>query len=135
MKDAGLVAHCIELLGGPAHAQARRMFGGHGIRVDGLFVALIAFERLYLKADDLARAEFAAAGCRPFEYTKKAGQTLVMAYWTAPDEAMDSPAAMQPWLRLAMASALRAQAAKAPAAPRKARAASAAARPRQPRRG
>jgi DNA transformation protein len=126
-----LVAHCIELFGGPARARSLRMFGGHGVYVDGLFLALVAFDRLYLKADAQAQPAFASAGCQPFTYAKKTGEQQVMAYWTAPDEAMDSPEAMQPWLRLAMASALRAQAAKAPAAPRKARAAPVARRTRQ----
>ena len=31
--------------------RSRRMFGGHGLYVDDLFVGLIAFERLYLKVD------------------------------------------------------------------------------------
>ena len=39
-----------------ARRRARRMFGGHGSVVDGLFVALIAFDRLYLKADAPAAA-------------------------------------------------------------------------------
>ena len=46
-----LVEHCLELLAPLGTARARRMFGGHGLRVDGVFVALVAFERLYLKAD------------------------------------------------------------------------------------
>ena len=44
------------------------MFGGHGLYVDDLFVALIACERLYLKADADTRPQFAAAGCEPFVY-------------------------------------------------------------------
>lgn len=112
-----LVEHCIELLGGRPRARALRMFGGHGIYVDGLFLAMVAFERLYLKADSQTQPAFVAAGCQPFTYSKKTGEQQVMAYWTAPDEAMDSPAAMQPWLRLAQACALRAQAAKRPRKP------------------
>ena len=44
------------------------MFGGHGLYVDDLFVALIAYERLYLKTDAQTRAAFEAAGCEPFVY-------------------------------------------------------------------
>ena len=126
-----LVEHCIELLGGRPRARAMRMFGGHGIYVDGLFLAMVAFDRLYLKADAQAQPAFAAAGCQPFAYSKKTGEQQVMAYWTAPDEAMDSPEAMQAWLHLARASALRAQVAKRPAAAPKARAAAAAPRARK----
>ena len=95
------------------------MFGGHGVYVDEQFLALIINEVLYLKADATARPAFEAAGCQPFGYTTAAGQRAMLAYWSAPDEAMESPAAMQPWARLAMASALRAAAAKRPAALRK----------------
>jgi DNA transformation protein and related proteins len=50
------------------------------------------------------------------------GKRVTMSYWTAPPAAMESPAEMQPWARLALAAALRARAAKPSAAPRKARA-------------
>ncbi|EHR73058.1 regulator of competence-specific genes [Burkholderiales bacterium JOSHI_001] len=130
--DAELVAHCMELLGGAPRVRGRRMFGGHGFYVDDLFVALLSSERLYLKADNWVQPDFEAAGCQPFRYAGHDGQVTVMAYWTAPDEAMDSPALMQPWLRLALASALRAAAAKAPAAARKPRAAAPKAPARQP---
>jgi DNA transformation protein len=80
--------------------------------VDDLFIALIAFDRLYLKADDETRAKFEAAGSQPFKYAKHDGETVVMSYWTAPEEAMDSPGAMAPWARLAVAAALRARQAK-----------------------
>jgi DNA transformation protein len=107
-----LLDHCLELLGAVGRPRARRMFGGHGVYVDDLFIAIIAFDRLYLKADDTTRARFEAAGCQPFTYTRKGDETIALGYWTAPEEAMDSPGAMAPWARLAMAAALRARQAK-----------------------
>lgn len=115
------VAHCLELLGSVGPARSRRMFGGHGFYVDDLFIALIAYERLYLKVDAATRAAFEAAGCQPFVYDG-AGKSVTMAYFTAPEEAMESPPLMQPWARLALAAALRARAAKPPARPPKAQA-------------
>lgn len=114
-------AHCLELLGSAGPARSRRMFGGHGFYVDDLFIALIAYERLYLKVDASTRAAFAAAGCQPFVYDG-AGKSVTMAYFTAPEEAMESPPLMQPWARLALAAALRARAAKPPARAPKAQA-------------
>jgi DNA transformation protein len=120
MVDANpLVAHALELLSALGRPRSRRMFGGHGLYVDDLFIALIADDTLFLKADDQASAAFAQAGCRPFTYAGSNGQRTVMAYWSAPDDAMESPALMLPWARLAMASALRAAAAKRPPAARK----------------
>lgn len=118
-NSADLVNHCLELLGSLGPTRARRMFGGHGLYADDLFVALIVADQLYLKVDDHTRTTFEQAGCRPFEYARQDGQRAVMSYWTAPDDAMESPALMQPWARLAMASALRAANSKRPATPRK----------------
>jgi DNA transformation protein and related proteins len=120
------VAHCTELLAPLGSVRTRRMFGGHGFYVDDLFIALIIGERLYLKADALSRPAFDAAGSEPFVYTKPSaaeGRLVSVNYFSAPEEAMESPPLMQPWARLALAAALRARAAK-PAAARPARKAS-----------
>jgi DNA transformation protein len=150
---SALVEHCLELLSPLGEVRARRMFGGHGLYIDDLFVAVIAFDRLYLKADEASRPDFIAAGCEPFVYTKPSptsrggteppegvrgglGRTgaagasgrnlqVTMSYWTVPAEAMESPALMQPWARQAIAAALRARSARPSAAPRKTRAAKA----------
>jgi DNA transformation protein len=121
-RDSAFVAHVLELLTVVAPARSRRMFGGHGLYLDGLFVAIVADERLYLKADAETAPRFQAAGGEPFRYDGK-GKPMTMAYWTLPAEALESPAEMAPWARLAMAAALRAQAAKDArvAAPAKAR--------------
>ncbi|MBS0436634.1 MAG: TfoX/Sxy family protein [Proteobacteria bacterium] len=114
-----LVEHCRELLAPLGAVRVKRMFGGHGFYVDELFIALIAFGRLYLKADASTRARFERAGCEPFVYeTQKSGKgkPVTMSYFTAPEDAMESPALMQPWARLALEAALRARAAKKPAA-------------------
>jgi DNA transformation protein and related proteins len=123
-----LVDHCLELLAPLGTVRAKRMFGGHGLYIDELFVALIAFERLYLKVDAQTQPAFTDAGCEPFIYDGKV-KPITMNYWTVPAEAMESPALMQPWARQAIEAALRARAAKPPAAPRKTRAAASKAKP------
>lgn len=116
------VAHCMELLASAGPVRSRRMFGGHGLYVDDLFVALIAFERLYLKVDTQTRERFETAGCTPFVYDG-AGKSVTLGYFSAPEDAMESPPLMQPWARLALAAALRARALKPPAPARRPRAA------------
>ena len=126
--DNDFVTHCLELLAALGQSRAKRMFGGHGIYVDERFMALATGHQLYLKTDALNREAFEQAGCQPFEFAGADGQRVVMSYWSAPDEAMDSPAQMLPWARLAMEAALRAAITKArpvtarakaqPAAPR-----------------
>jgi DNA transformation protein len=109
------LAHCTELLGAAGTVRTRRMFGGHGFYVDDLFIALITGDQLYLKVDAPTRAAFETAGCTPFVYDA-AGKSVALNYFSAPEEAMESPPLMQPWARLALAAALRARAAKPPAA-------------------
>lgn len=119
---SGTLDWTLELLAPLGAVRARRMFGGHGLYLDGLFIAILASEVLYLKADAQEQAAFAAAGSRPFSYPRQGGEQAVMAYWRAPDEAMESPEGMAPWARRALASALRAAAAKAAAPQAKPRA-------------
>lgn len=110
---SALVEHCTELFAPLGAVRVRRMFGGHGIYCDELFIALIVTDRLYLKVDALSQPTFEAAGCAPFTYERK-GRGVALRYWSAPPEAMESPALMQPWARLALAAALRARAVARP---------------------
>ncbi|MEO8155113.1 MAG: TfoX/Sxy family protein [Rhizobacter sp.] len=107
------VAYCAELLGALGPARVKRMFGGHGFYVDDVFLALAMADRLYLKTDAQTRPRFEAAGCEPFVYGS-GGEQVSIGYWTVPDDAMESPALMLPWTRLAMEAALRARNAKPP---------------------
>jgi DNA transformation protein len=109
------VAHCVELLQPMGPVRSKRMFGGFGLYVDDIFVAIVAFDRLYLKVSDDSRAAFKDAGCEPFVYDSKNG-SVSLGYWTAPADALESPALMQPWARRALQAALAARAAQ-PAAP------------------
>lgn len=108
------VAHCSELLSSAGRVRTTRMFGGYGLYVDELFVAIVAYERLFLKSAPDTRARFAAAGCEPFRFTKKGGEEVETSYLEAPADAMESPALMAPWARLAVQAALAARAAKVP---------------------
>ncbi len=106
--DRAFADHCCELLSGVGPCVARRMFGGWGISTEGLNIAIIAWETLYLKASPETEAHWRAAGCEPFVYEAK-GKAMQLRYYTAPAEAMDSPALMLPWARLALQAALAAR--------------------------
>ncbi len=99
------MAHGVELLEGSGPVRARRMVGGFGLHVDGLFVALIAFERLYLKAGEAGEPLFRQAGGQRFGYAAE-GRTVALRDGTPPAEALAAPALMQPWARRAMQAAL-----------------------------
>ena len=113
---ADFANHCMELLTPLGPVLARRMFGGFGLYVDGLFVAIISRDELYLKADGTSQSRYEDAGCEPFRYSKtgKDGRQDVASlnYFRPPEETLESPALMLPWGRLAMESALRSANAK-----------------------
>ena len=119
--------YCCELLSGVGSPVAKRMFGGWGISVDGVTIAVIADltklgganEKLYLKVDDVTKAQFEAAGGKRFEMESKDGKPTVINYFTTPDETMESSDAMLPWARLALNVALDAKAKAKPKAPKK----------------
>lgn len=54
--------YVLEQLAGLGPIRARKMFGGVGIYLHGLFFALIADEVLYFKVDDSNRPDYEAAG-------------------------------------------------------------------------
>ena len=101
--------HCLDLLAPLGPVTLRRMFGGWGFWLRGDFLALIAYDRLYLKADDLTREVFLAAGSEPFVYHGRRGDEVSMSYYAAPDEALEDPEGMRPWAIRAAEAALRAR--------------------------
>ena len=113
--------YCCDLLATQGSCVAKRMFGGWGISIDGLTLAIIADlgsgEKLWLKADGDSRQRFEASGCERFSFQMK-DRLASMGYYTAPEEAMDSPDAMRTWARLALEAALRARAAQPVRKPR-----------------
>jgi len=61
-NSADFVAHVLELSKPQARISSRAMFGGHGIYADGVIVAIVVDDTLYLKCDDANRGEFEALG-------------------------------------------------------------------------
>ena len=88
--------------------EARRMFGGYGVFLDGLMFALYAGNALYLKSDAESDARFRAAGSHPFTYERK-GRSVALSYWRVPAAAEDDAQALLDWAELALAAARRKQ--------------------------
>jgi len=101
------IAHLLELMRPSGRATARAMFGGHGVYIDGLIVAIVVADTLYFKTDEETRGAYAQRALEPFSYTTKHGKAYAMSYHRAPDEAVESAAAMLAWLRPALGAALR----------------------------
>lgn len=88
--------------------QAKRMFGGGGLYLDGAMFGLIADDVLYLKADDANRADFEDAGMAPFTYTNKARKKPVqMSYYETPGDVLEDPEALSAWAGRAWEAARR----------------------------
>jgi DNA transformation protein len=90
----------------------RRMFGGKGLYADGVIFGLVAFGRIWIKADAETQERFREAGSSPFVYEGKA-RPVTMPYWHLPDEALDDPERIAVWARLGREAAIRAARAKA----------------------
>ena len=117
-KRSDFVVHVLETMRRFGAVESKSMFGGWGLYHQGTFFALVAEEALYLKADDENGPEFDARGLGPFVYPLKDGETIVMSYRAAPEEALEDADVMATWARSAYAAALRASSKKRPARPR-----------------
>jgi DNA transformation protein and related proteins len=119
-----LMEYTLELLEPVGRVQARSMFGGFGLFLGGRMFGLVLGGQLYLKVDDVTRADFEAEGCQPFVYESK-GKAQQLNYWTPPADVADDARRLLPWARRALDAANRAAMKKtakkkAPAAKKKA---------------
>ncbi|GGB78971.1 DNA transformation protein tfoX [Marinobacterium zhoushanense] len=97
----------VELMQCIGPVSAKRMFGGHGLFLDGLMFALIIDRELYLKADDQTRQGFVDQGLAPFTYLRQ-GKPCSLSYYQAPEELLESVEMMREWANQAYGVALRA---------------------------
>ena len=98
----------LEQLQPAGRATERRMFGGVGLYLDGLFFALIDDDTLYFKADDSNRVRFEQAGSKPFcPFPDR--PTQAMGYWQVPAEVLEDAEELAIWAREAMTVALAAR--------------------------
>ncbi len=87
----------------------RKMFGGAGVYCDGIFFAIIGNDDLWLKVDDVTRAEFESHGLDPFTIEMKNGRTGAMSYYEAPEDIYDDADILKYWADLALSAAYRAK--------------------------
>ena len=101
----------VEELFAPAFpVRIRRMFGGAGIFWEEVMIGLIAYERIYLKADETTRPDFEAEGSKPFVFTPKSGERVAMSYLELPERLYDEPDELRAWALKARDVAMRAKA-------------------------
>jgi len=115
--DAGLVADLVECFSTFAPVTSRSMFGGYGLFVDGAMFALVDDGTLYLKADDVNRQAFEAAGMQPWTFQSR-GRAMQMGYYPIPEDDLHDPAALRGWFEGAREASRRAAERKRAKAPR-----------------
>lgn len=118
--SAGYREFVRELFHSFGDVRIRGMFGGAGIFRDDLMFGLIIDEQIYLKADDVNRPEFEAAGKGPFVFERKDGRAMAMSYYLIPDALYDDADELAAWASNAFAAAQRGAKKKSP--PRRRRA-------------
>ncbi|MGD2218556.1 MAG: TfoX/Sxy family protein, partial [Gemmatimonadales bacterium] len=74
--------------------EAKAMFGGHGLYREGVFFAIIADGRLYLKTDAASRRDYEGRGMGAFRPNPK--QTL-KTYYEVPVEVLEDEEELSSW--------------------------------------
>jgi DNA transformation protein len=82
---------------------SRRMFGGVGFYLDGVFFALMMDDRLYFKVDDRSRRDFEAEGMEPFVPFENRETSL--SYFEVPERVLQNRAVLKAWAGKALAAA------------------------------
>lgn len=120
--SADYLAYVIDQFAPFAKLVTRRMFGGVGLYVDGLFFGLISNDTLYLKVDDTNRDDYLSCSCAPFQPrpSNDAG-AYSMSYFQVPEDVLEDPDVLGSWARKSLAVALMAAQVAAVAATAKAR--------------
>ena len=87
-------------LRGLGEITVKRMFGGAGLYLDGVFFAIVADDVLYFKVDDSNRADYEAEGMGPFR--------PLMSYYEVPADVLEDPEVLRTWVGKAVEVAGRA---------------------------
>ena len=94
------LTYILDQLGCVGPVQSKRMFGGVGLYLHGVFFALIADDVLYFKVDDSNRADYEAVGMGPFR--PFANKPSVMQYYEVPAEAVENTDLLLEWAQKAL---------------------------------
>ena len=87
----------LELLSPYGSFTARSMFGGYGIYMNGIIVAIIANDELYFKVDSTNQQQYEELDSTPFSYKTK-GKKAVMSYWKVPIEILEEEKQLEKWI-------------------------------------
>ncbi len=92
-------AYVTDVLSEFGEVTIKPMFGGAGVYYRAQMFALIADERLFLKANDALRPAFEAEGSEPFTFKNKNGEIMAMSYLEVPSRLFDDTDELAQWAR------------------------------------
>jgi DNA transformation protein len=118
-KRSEFVDYLLEQLSPLGDVSAKSMFGGWGIYHEGRMFALVADDTLYLKVDDVSRADFERENLRPFRYERRDQGEATLPYYEAPTATLDDRELLCAWGQKGVDAATRAAAKKSTRAPRR----------------
>ena len=113
---SAFVEKVLALLTPHGDIQARPMFGGYGLYIDGLMFGIIAYDKLFFKTDAETRVRFERVGSKPFTYVRAGSKAVSLSYYEAPTRSTEHPRSIMPWLELSVIAARGAKKAKKSAA-------------------
>jgi DNA transformation protein len=104
--------HLRELFAQFRPVSVRRMFSGAGVFAEGVIIALVIRDVIYLKADATTYEAFLKEGSAPFSYMAKGQKRVIGSFWRMPERLYDDPDELAVWAERALAVAQRAAAGK-----------------------
>ena len=97
-----------------------RFFGGWGFRHMDIQFAVYLLNELYLVVDDGLREKLRVAGGHPFSYEKGGKDVIVERFYSVPEELLENPEEMMPFIEEAFRVAPRPKPKKVKATKKKA---------------
>jgi len=94
------LTYVLDQLGCVGPVRSKRMFGGAGLYLHGVFFALIADDVLYFKVDDSNRMDYEAVGMGPFRPFPK--RPTVMQYYEVPADVLENTDSLREWAQKAL---------------------------------
>jgi len=101
----GYLDYILDQLHVTGQVHAKRMFGGVGLYLEGVFFGLIADDVLYFKVDDSNKPDYASAGMEPFRPYGKG--SYEMSYFAVPEVVLEDEDLLKAWAHKALEASLR----------------------------
>lgn len=75
----------------------RKMFGGAGMYLDGVFFGIIDDDTVYLKADETTKQDYIDEGMPAFVYEGK-NKPITLSYYQLPEDVLEDTELLRIWV-------------------------------------